>query len=255
MSREKPDSSSGGLSIQTLLISAVSAVAAAIIVPLFWEKGTVIATAMTPVIVALTSEALRRPVERVTEAAPRVARRTATGAAVRRAAPDAARTRHPERVGARGEGPERVEPFQPSPETERATAAGVSPDDPFGLRRPPRRSWWRLGLATGLLAFVIAAAVITASELTIFGGSVSGERGRTTLFGGGTKQSSKDEQRKQQQKEKSPSERQPSQGSTPAPEQTTQPKATTTPTPTSTPTPTPTATPRAKATPQASPTP
>ena len=62
MSREKSDSG-GGLNIQTLLISAVGAVAAATIVPLFWAKGTIIATAMTPVVVALVSEALRRPAE------------------------------------------------------------------------------------------------------------------------------------------------------------------------------------------------
>ena len=101
VSREKPDSSRGGLQLQTLLISAVSAVAAATIVPLFWEKGTVLATAMTPVVVALVSEALRRPAQRISEVAPRVARRTATGAAVRRFDAQAAQTRHPERVGAR----------------------------------------------------------------------------------------------------------------------------------------------------------
>jgi hypothetical protein len=254
VSREKPDSSSGGLSVQTLLISAVSAVAAAVIVPLFWEKGTVVATAMTPVIVALASEALRRPVERVSEVAPRVARRTATGVAVRRADPQAAPARDRDRVGARGAGPERVEPFQPLPETERRAAAGVSPEDPFGLRRPPRRSWWRLGLVTGLLAFVLAAVVVTASELTIFGGSVSGHRGRTTLFGGGTDQSSKNQQRQQQQQQqKSRGGQQPSQHSTPAPAQTAQPEATAT--PTNTPSATPSATPTVRASPQASPTP
>jgi hypothetical protein len=71
---------SGGLSLQTLLISAGAAVAAATIVPLFWEQGTLFATAMTPVVVALVSEALRKPVERVSAVAPRVARRPATGA-------------------------------------------------------------------------------------------------------------------------------------------------------------------------------
>ena len=36
------------------------------IVPMIWERGTLIATAMTPVIVALVSEALRKPAEKIT---------------------------------------------------------------------------------------------------------------------------------------------------------------------------------------------
>ena len=52
---DKPEQTSG-LSIQTLLISAAAAVAAATIVPMFWEHGTIFATAMTPVVVALGSE-------------------------------------------------------------------------------------------------------------------------------------------------------------------------------------------------------
>src|SRR3954452_7237654 len=108
---DEPEKTSGsGLSIQTLLISAAAAVAAATIVPLIWERGTIIATAMTPVIVALVSEGLRKPVETVSAVAPRVARRSGTGAAVRRFEPAASRTRDPERFGARGEGPERFEP-------------------------------------------------------------------------------------------------------------------------------------------------
>jgi len=179
VSREKPDSG-GGVSIQTLLVSAVGAVAAATIVPLFWAKGTLIATAMTPVVVALVSEALRRPAEHIRTVAPRVARRTATGAALRRPVPDAADTLHPESVGARGRGPERMEPVTPN--------GGISAADPFGLRgaRRPRRPWWKLGLLTGGLAFLIGAGVVTASELTLFGHSVSGQGGETSLFGGST---------------------------------------------------------------------
>jgi hypothetical protein len=190
VSREKPESQ-GGLQLQTLLISAASAVAAATIVPLFWQRGTIIATAMTPVIVALVSEGLRRPAQRISKVAPRVTRRTATGAAIRRFEPDAADTRHPERVGARGGGPER---FDPLPPHARTAAPGAAPDDPFGLRRPGRRSWWKAGLANGLVAFVIAAVVVTGSELAIFGGSVSGGNERTSLFGGTKHKSSADKQ-------------------------------------------------------------
>jgi hypothetical protein len=231
VSSEKPDRS-GGLSITTLLISAVGAVAAATIVPFFWERGTLIATAMTPVIVALVSEALRRPAEKITAVAPRVARRSATGAAVRRFDPDAAQTRHHESVGARGRGPERVPPEPPSPSV---PAGGVSPDDPFGLRaaaRPSRRPWWKVGLATGALAFVIGAGVVTASELAVFGGSVSGSsHGSTSLFGGSKSRSNK--------ADATP---------TPSPSATATPGASATPTPSATPSATPTATPSAEAT-------
>jgi hypothetical protein len=236
VSREKSESG-GGLSITTLLISAVGAVAAAVIVPMFWERGTLIATAMTPVIVALVSEALRRPAEKITAVTPKVTRRTATGAAVRRFDPAAAETRHPERVGARGRGPER---YEPEP---RIPRGGVSDHDPFGLRdaAAPRRPWWKIGLATGLLAFLIGAGVVTASELTI-GNSVSGaDHGKTTLFGG-------ESRRKADAKPTAT----PDASATPD----ATPEATATPTPaeTATPTATPSATPQTQIAPTATPT-
>jgi hypothetical protein len=228
VNREKPQSSGGGLSIQTLLISSCSAVAAATIVPLFWQRGTVIATAMTPVIVAVVSEALNRPAEKIKAVAPAVTRRTATGAAMRRFEPQAADTRHPESVGARGRGPER---FDPAPDS------GVSDDDPFGLRgaeRPSRRPWWKIGIATGLLAFVIGAGVVTASELALFGGSVSGKRGETTIFGGHTsKTSARDEKATPTATPSAEA------TATPTPTATESPAATATPAATPTPTPTP----------------
>ncbi len=219
-----------GLSAQTLLISSAAAAAAATIVPLFWERGTIFATAMTPVIVALVSEGLRKPVQTVSAVAPRVARRSGTGAAVRRPDPAAARTHDPERVGARGEGPER---FEPLPGHLRDGAPPVRGDDPFGLRagRAPRPRL-RIALITGALAFVLAAGVVTASELALFGGSVGGD-GRTSLFGGEKKSGTADEQ------------------ATPTPTATATPPegATPTPTPTETAAPTETATPVPTATP------
>jgi hypothetical protein len=153
---------SSGISIQTLAISAAAAVAAAVIVPMIWERGTLIATAMTPVIVALVSEALRKPAEKITAVTPLVTRRSATGAAVR----------DPE--------------FDPLPPSEREAAPAPREDDPFGLRaRPPvvRRHHWKLALATGVAAFAIAAVFLTTSEL-VLGGPATREGGRTTLIGG-----------------------------------------------------------------------
>jgi hypothetical protein len=177
---------SSGLSVQTLLISAVAAVAAATVVPMIWERGTILATAMTPVIVALVSEGLRKPVQTVSAVAPRVARRSGTGAAVRRFEPAAAETVHPERVGARGDGPER---FEPLPGHLRDDAPSVRDDDPFGLRKADGagRPRLKIALITGLLAFVIAGGALTLTELAA-GGSVSSNQ-RTSLFGGSTKKS------------------------------------------------------------------
>src|SRR5215216_22586 len=152
-----------GISIQTLVISALAAVAAAVIVPMIWERGTLIATAMTPVVVALVSEALRKPAEKITAVTPLVTRRSATGAAVR----------DPE--------------FDPLPPEEREAAPAPREDDPFGLRsRPPvvRRHHWKIALATGVAAFAIAAVALTTSEL-VLGGPATREGGRTTLIGGG----------------------------------------------------------------------
>ncbi len=166
VSRE-PQEKSGGLSLQTLLISSLSAVAAAIVVPMFWAKGSLIATAFTPIIVALVSEALNRPAKVITQVTPRVTRRSGTGAAVR--------SRQPTGVGARGEGPERVSRWGRE-------------DDPFGLQggsQPPRRrSPVRLAVITGLLAAVIGAAVVTASELAIFGHQIGDSNRSTGLLGG-----------------------------------------------------------------------
>ena len=77
MSREQ----SGGLSVTTLLVASGSAAAAAVIVPLFWDRGSLVAAAITPVIVTLTSEALKKPVEKVQTVG--VWRRTPQGTVVR----------------------------------------------------------------------------------------------------------------------------------------------------------------------------
>jgi hypothetical protein len=167
------DEKKGGIDVQTLLISGAAAVIAATVVPLFWERGTVLATAMTPVIVALASEALRRPAEVAKAGAAKVTRRTT--AAIN------APTR--EHVPSRGPGGEH---FDPLPPEERVDAPAVSDDDPFGLRSgtsSSRRPWLRIGLITGILAFFGAAAVVTAGEL-VGGGSVGGHGKRTTFVGG-----------------------------------------------------------------------
>ena len=225
---DEPKPKSGGLSIETLLVSAAAAVVAATVVPLFWEHGTIFATAMTPVIVALVSEGLRKPVQTVSAVAPRVARRSGTGAAVRRFEPSAAPTRDPERIGARGEGPES---FEPLPEHLRDDAPSVRDDDPYGLRKARQpRPRLKIALITGALAFFLAAGVVTASELAIFGGSVSSDR-RTSLFGG-QKSSTSTTEKDKADEEATPTATPQDGEATPTPTATATPEASATPTPT-----------------------
>jgi hypothetical protein len=174
----EPEEKRSGLSLTTLLISSVSAAVAAAVVPMFWEKGSLIATAITPIVVAIVSEALNRPAKAITAAAPKVARRSATGAALR--------SPQPTGVGARGEGPERVAHDRhgqaPPPWSGDA-------EDPFGLRAeeaPRRRFPVKLAVVTGLIAAVIGAGVVTASELALFGHSIGHSGRETSLFGGRT---------------------------------------------------------------------
>jgi hypothetical protein len=214
----EPKENKGGLQLSTLVISSLSAVAAAIVVPYFWERGSLIATAVTPIIVALVTEALNRPTKVITKAAPRVVtRRTADGTIVR--------TKKPAAVGARGADPERV-------------GRWGDEDDPFGLRAPERQRKrrgfpWKLGIITGLVAAVIGAAVVTASELAIFGHSIGHSDRSTSVFGGSRR----------------PAE--PTPTATPSAEGTATPGATQTATPTATATATATPTVTATATPQA----
>lgn len=224
MSAPEREKKQSGLSLQTLVISSLAAATAAIVVPTFWERGSVIATAITPIVVAIVSEALRKPADVITSATPRVSRRSATGAAVR--------SEQPEGVGSRGEGPEQADRW------------GGTPADPFGLRQPPpkeRRFPWKLTVITGLVAAVIGAGAVTASELAIFGHQIGNSKRETGLLGGTPRNSTQDEE------------------ATPTPTATEEPTATATPGEETTPTPTPEATVTPTPTPdaqrQASPTP
>jgi hypothetical protein len=211
-------SQGGGLSVKTLLIAGAASAIAAIVVPMIWERGTVFAAAMTPVIVALASEALKRPVDAVSSV--RV-RRTERGAAI--LDPPTPDPHEP------------FDPLAPAP-TEELEVALALPE-----ARPPRRvegrrraltgRQWKIGIATGLIAFLAAAAVVTASELAVFGDSISNGHRRTTFLGGHHSEAT----------------------ATPTP--TASPKGSATPTPTATPgeTQTPTPTPTATTTPTPSP--
>ena len=151
----------GGLDIGTLVIAAISAVVAATVVSRIWQAGTVMATAMTPVIVTLVREGLERPAKRVSSIATR-----ATSPPIARATRAVA---------------------EPPPEAY-APPPPVGPDPGLTEMRVYRRERatgrrWKLAVATGLLAFVIGVAVMTLPELVAGRSVVSGTH-HTTIVGG-----------------------------------------------------------------------
>jgi hypothetical protein len=162
-----------GLSLQTLVIAALAAGSAAILTSSFWQKGTLVSAAMTPVIVAVVSEMLKRPAQKV---------RRATSSA---RTPTPARERVPLAYGAGAGSPaERPSREMPAP---REPAAPMSQYKVYRAEsRGPRvgRIHWKIVLATAAAAFVIAVAALTLPEL-LFGSSVSGSQS-TTFFGGTT---------------------------------------------------------------------
>jgi hypothetical protein len=193
----KGNSGGEGLSLQTLVLAAVSSAAAAIIVSHLWKGGTVVAAAMTPVIVTILkellakpmdSEMVRRPVQQVSRVASSSRRRVAGGAGVRTEGV-APRSTHPPA------GPPPTEPR--TLPNEPRSGGGVPPTAGDGELTPirtygraPRRRRLHLKIAiiTGLVAFLIAAAALTLPEL-IFGGAISSPHS-TTLFGGGSSKKS-----------------------------------------------------------------
>ena len=140
------------LNLRTLVFASVGSAAAAIITSQFWIAGTPIAAAMTPVIVALVSELLHRPTEKIAE------KFTAETDAL------------PEAAGAGP--PPRSEARRPGPPARDVTV--------YTSQR--RRLPWRTILITGGLAFVIGAAIITLPEL-IAGQSFGKGDGKTSILG------------------------------------------------------------------------
>ena len=212
MSQER---SSEGLSLKTLLIAGASSAVAAVVIPMIWRPGTVFAAAMTPIVVALVSELLRRPVDTVS----------------------AVRARKPTR-GAEPLDQPFDEPFDPlaPPSAEELQVLPRTREAPLAVhrRRPLTARQGKLGVATGFVAFAMVAALFTASEL-LAGDAVSGGGSRTTFFGGSDRKAERDEE-KPQREERRGEEATPT--ATPEPEATAPPEATPTPVPTASPTPT-----------------
>ena len=177
---------SRGISVQTLIIASVASASAALLTSFFWESGTVFSAALTPVLVTLLSEALKKPAATITQVR---ARRTSSsratgeraGAGVRRAEPG---------------GPYSGSGGEPALGQESAlrtsNGSGHYPPNGAGAAERPvprptvyrrRRLNVRLALVTAAVAFLIAGVALTVPEL-IVGQSLAGQSGRTTLGGG-----------------------------------------------------------------------
>jgi hypothetical protein len=148
------------LNTRTLVIASVASASAAAVTSQLWIAGTWIAAALTPVLVALISEALHRPTERVARAWTSERTAHASEAVSATSSEPAAVTGAP--------GPMRV--YRQS-----------------GSRTVlSRRRKIALGTvaATAALAFVIGIVALTTVDL-LSGGSVGKGTERTTLFRGG----------------------------------------------------------------------
>src|SRR3954451_25285931 len=130
-----------GPSLQTLVIAAAASAAAAVIVSHLWKGGTVIAAAMTPVIVAIVKELLARPME--SEIVRKPVSKIASGsrAALGSAATRAPRTASGTRAGT-GRGVGEIDPpplsreRDPRPGTERDPSAGAQAQGRNGNGHP-----------------------------------------------------------------------------------------------------------------------
>jgi hypothetical protein len=230
---EKEPKRGGGLHVKELFIAGASSAVAFLVVPLFWESGTLFATAMTPVIVAIVRELLAKPVESVGQVSQRV----------RAVAPTPAVVVHRPRRGHRDRG-QTTQVQEPPPPPSRGPG-----EDPFGLyegERAKRRGSraLRIGLVTGLVAFVIVAVLATFTQVTI-GGRSFGSDNKPTLTGGSAPGRSSTSEKRDSQDSK----RQQQEEASPTPTATPSPGATPTPSPQGSATPTPSATPSPSATP------
>jgi hypothetical protein len=152
-----------GLSVSTLTIASLSSLAAALVVSKLWGGGTLLGAAMTPVIVAIVSEGLRRPATVISTVRPPRAARFDPIAEGRTGLREGDLERARAQVPAAAVAERRVH---------RASGGGLS----FRLPRPRVLA----AVATGLVAFVIAGVLLTGSEL-VLGKSVVSSSQRTTF--------------------------------------------------------------------------
>jgi hypothetical protein len=156
-----------GLSVTTLIIASASSLAAAIVVSKIWGGGTLIGAAMTPVIVALVSEGLRRPATVIT-----TVRETRSGGFDPVAEG---------RAGLREGDLENARAPMPAAAAAERRVHRVSGGGRGGLRARLTRPRLIAAVVTGLAAFILAGVLLTSSEL-VLGKSVVSSSDRTTYI-------------------------------------------------------------------------
>jgi hypothetical protein len=199
------------VNIRTLAIASIASAAAAVITSQFWLQGTWMAAAVTPVIVALISEMLHKPTDVIAE------RVTSRGTSILPATRGPAEPSGPAGSRGRAEYSREEEPAPAEPGTRGEPAAPPVRVYKAGADKPlrPRASRRKIAVGvvalTALLAFAIAAAAVTGTEL-LTGGSIGKGRGDTTLFSGDSKKPEEREQQEDSQPEGTPAPNQPESG-------------------------------------------
>ena len=194
---ERQDNRRGrGVSLQTLIIASVASAAAAFGASRIWGTGTLISAAVTPVVVALVSEFLRRPVQTVAETAKKVqtVQPLPTVRPRANATPEDPTDVPHDRERVTADPTDRGEPHSPPgpPGRRRRVdpAAAVTPvADAATIPGAKASTWrprWRPAVITGLLAFAIVVALYTVPDL-LAGRSVTGNGQPTTFFGASPK--------------------------------------------------------------------
>jgi hypothetical protein len=182
-----------GVSLQTLIIASFASAVASFAASRIWGAGTLISAAVTPVIVALVAELLRRPVQTVAATAKKVPT-VQTLPAVRKhtiAATEAPTGVRSDATRVNTDSATRDEPQSysglPEPRLRVESPAAIAPVvDPGTITPAEVNTWrphWRLVVVTGLLAFAIVVALYTVPDL-LAGRSITGNGQPTTFFGG-----------------------------------------------------------------------
>lgn len=174
--------------IRTLAIASAASATAAVVTSQLWIAGTWIAAATTPVLVALISELLNRPTERIAE------RFTSDGPAL----PGGERERTREAAEPAATQPPPTPPAGKPPLARTPAEPGPGPIRVYRTTTPaPRGRRIAVGavLATGALALVIAVFALTVPEL-IAGGPIGKGDGGTTFFSRDRNRSASDDDKR-----------------------------------------------------------
>jgi hypothetical protein len=153
---QAPPAGGSQVDLKTLVLTAIASAVAAFVVSHVWAPGTLFSAAMTPVIVALVREGLRRPADRIATVAPSLPRR-----------------RMP------GDLPDRLEEGTAPPVFAPAPGEEAGPVRVYST--PRRRRNARVAVLTGLAGFLICVIAYTVPDL-VAGRSILGGHRSTTLF-------------------------------------------------------------------------